>query len=160
MNANHDAMLRQHLLSNFEGNAHMTFDDAVKNFPLDQINAECPNSSYTPYGLLVHIVSAQVDILNFIVNPHYKEQQWPEDYWPHKAGTAADWEATIDRFHENETALRDLVSDASTDLFATIPHGTGQTVLREILLVADHNAYHVGEFGLLREVMQTWRSDT
>jgi hypothetical protein len=157
MNANHDADLRQQLLNIFEGNAHMTFDDAVKDFPLDQINAKCPNSTYTPYSLLVHILSGQADILDFIVNPNYKEQQWPEDYWPRTEATAADWEATIRKFHENEQALKDLVSDPSTDLFAPIPHGTGQTVLREVLLVADHNAYHIGEFGLMREVMQTWR---
>lgn len=144
------------------GNAHMNFDEAVADFPLDRINDRPLNVPYTPWHLLEHLRRTQRDILDFISNPEYQEMKWPDDYWPAQdaAADAAMWRQTIDAFHADVQTVDDLATDPSTDLHATTPHGDGQTVLREILLVADHNAYHIGEFAILRQVMGTWATET
>ena len=140
------------------GNAHMTFEDAVAIFPMAQINTVFPNGTYTPWHLLEHLRISQWDILDFIRNPNYHEIEWPKDYWPpqDQQATPEDWNRTIAGFQADLHALQDLVRDPATDLMAKIPHGTGQTVLREILTVADHNAYHIGEFAIMRQAMGTW----
>ena len=140
------------------GNAHMTFEQAVADFPLEHMNTNPPHVSYTPWHLLEHLRRAQWDILEFIINPEHVSPPWPEGYWPtpdEQADRAA-WEKTIASFHADQHALSVLVMDPETDLVTPIPYGTGQTILREILVVADHNAYHIGEFAVLRQVMQTW----
>ena len=140
------------------GNAHMTFEEAVAGYPMAQINTPFPHGTYTPWHLLEHLRISQWDILDFIRNPTYKEMQWPTDYWPPQGqqATPDEWQRTIAAFQQDLRGLQDLVRDPQTDLLATIPHGTGQTVLREILLVADHNAYHIGEFAIMRQTMGTW----
>ncbi len=140
------------------GNAHMGFEDAVKDFPESAMNTTFPNGAYTPWHLLEHIRLTQWDILDFIRNPAYQEGQWPQDYWPSTdaQATREDWDETIRRFLADRQALKELVADPATDLNATIPHGSGQTIMREILVVADHNAYHTGEFAIMRQVMGTW----
>ncbi len=140
------------------GMAHMTFDEAVADFPLEHINRKPPNVPYTPWHLLEHLRLAQRDILEFITNPHYREPRWPEDYWPprDKEADAAAWSGTIRAFQEDLQALQALATDPGIDLYAPIAWGEGQIILRELLLVADHNAYHIGEFAILRQVMQTW----
>lgn len=151
--------LRDELLSLLTpGNAHMTFEDAVAIFPMEHINMVFPNGTYTPWHLLEHLRISQWDILDFIRNPHYQEIEWPKDYWPpqDQQATPEDWQRTIAAFQADLRALQDLVRDPQTDLMATIPHGTGQTILREILTVADHNAYHIGEFAIMRQTMGTW----
>lgn len=156
---NQDKILREHLLSLFKGgNAHMTLDDAVKNYPVSGINDIFPNGEYSSWHLLEHIRRTQKDILNFIVNPNYKELNWPKDYWPerNKKATQKDWKQTIELFEKDTKALEKIVSNPKTNLYAKIPWGEGQTILREILLVADHNAYHIGEFAIIRQVMDTW----
>jgi hypothetical protein len=138
--------------------AHMDFDQAVQDYPMEQINTLFPNGVYSAWALLEHMRITQWDILDFIRNPHYKYMDWPADYWP-KRGTQAseaDWQGTIAAFHADLKALEDIVKDPKTDLYARIPHGEGQTILREIMLVADHNAYHIGEFAIMRQVMGTW----
>jgi hypothetical protein len=140
------------------GNAYMTFDEAVANYPLERINSIIPNGTYSPWHLLEHIRLAQEDILEFMRDAGYRERRWPEDYWP-APGTLAtpeQWRQTIDRFRADRATLEKMVRDPAVDLAQRIPWGTGQTMLREFLLVADHNAYHLGEFGLLRQVMGTW----
>ena len=141
------------------GNAHMRLAEAVENFPMAHINDRFPNGDYSAWGLLEHLRIAQDDILEFIVNPRYQDKAWPQAYWPdpHTAATAADWQLTLQRFHQDQQALIALVQDPRTDLFVKIPHGTGQNILKEVLVVADHNAYHVGEFAILRQVMGTWQ---
>ena len=151
--------LRDELLSLLTpGNAHMTFEDAVAIFPMEQINTVFPNGTYTPWHLLEHLRITQWDILDFIRNPSYQEIEWPKAYWPpqDQQATPEDWNRTIAAFQTDLGALQDLVRDPATDLMATIPHGTGQTILREILTVADHNAYHIGEFAIMRQTMGTW----
>ena len=140
------------------GNAHMGFEEAVADFPDSAMNTPFPNGEYTPWHLLEHMRLTQWDILDFIRNPAYEERQWPRDYWPprDKQATRDDWDTTIRSFLADRESLKELVADLATDLNATIPHGSGQTFQREILVVADHNAYHTGEFAIMRQVMGTW----
>src|SRR6266568_5578772 len=119
------------------GNAHMSYADAVKDFPLAKINDKFPNGDYSAWGLLEHLRITQNDILDFIVNPHYQDMAWPQAYWPNPqtVATPSDWQHTIERFHRDQQALVDLVQDPQTDLFVKIPHGTGQNILKEIMVV-------------------------
>jgi hypothetical protein len=152
-------ILRQHLLDLLQGgHAHMAFDEAVARFPREQMNSYPPHVAYTPWHLLEHLRITQWDILEFIRNPAHVSPDWPRGYWPSQSVQTdeAGWNRTIASFRADLQALYALVADPSTDLVSPLPHGTGQTVLREILLVADHNAYHIGEFAILRQVMQTW----
>jgi hypothetical protein len=154
-----DKILRRHLLSLLkDGNAHMTFDEAVKNYPVSMINVKFPNGTYSSWYLLEHIRITQNDILEFIANSKYIYLDWPKDYWPpeNKRATEKDWKKTIESFQKDIKALEKIISNPGTDLYAKIPWGEGQTILREILLVADHNAYEVGEFAIMRQVMGTW----
>ena len=140
------------------GNAHMGFEDAVADFPEEAMNTPFPNGTYTPWHLLEHMRLTQWDILDFMRNPAYKEGEWPQDYWPSqdKQATREDWDNTIRTFLADRQTLKELAADPATGLNLTIPHGSGQTVQREILVVADHNAYHTGEFAIMRQVMGTW----
>jgi hypothetical protein len=142
-----------------EQQAHMTFEDAVRKFPMAHINTRPQNVEYSFWHLLEHLRLTQWDILEYIRNPDYQERDWPREYWPeHDATTdAAGWQKTIDQFLADRAALVAIVQDPQTDLYSPIPHGyNGHTILREILIVADHNAYHVGEFGILRQVAGVW----
>jgi len=154
-----DKVLRDQLLTLLRGgNAHMSFDDAVANFPLEQINTRPPNVSYSFWHLLEHIRIAQRDILDFTRNLNYVPLKWPDDYWPHP-GEEADpvrWNQTINDFRADLKAVEAIVLDPNTNFFADLPHASGYTVLREVLLVADHNAYHIGEFAVLRQAAGTW----
>lgn len=154
--------LREQVLELLAGDgAHMPLDEAVAAFPDDAINARPPNVPYTPWHLLEHIRIAQHDILEYITSRAYLEPSWPEEYWPALDATAtpADFAATVEGIRADREALRALVDDPATDLLAPIPGTPGHTILREIRLVADHNAYHVGEFAILRQVMGTWPLD-
>jgi hypothetical protein len=154
-----DESLRNHLVSLLKGgNAHMTFREAVSGFPLDRINDLFPNGTYSAWGLLEHLRITQWDILDFMTNSNYEDMEWPKEYWPleSKKATANDWHTTIAEFEKDLKELVKITEDPATDLYSKIPHGTGQTILREILLVADHNAYHIGEFAIMRQVMGTW----
>jgi DinB superfamily len=142
--------------------AHMPFEAAVADFPTDAINRPLPGlPAYTPWCLLDHIRYAQWDILDYIRNRDYLEATWPDNYWP-PAGSAAtreQFDETIAAFHRDRAALRALVADPATDLFAQIPDTPGHTVFRELRIVGAHNAYHIGEFAILRQVMDTWPPD-
>lgn len=154
-----DKVLRDELLHLLGGgNAHMSFEEAVADFPVAARNQRPPNVPYTPWHLLEHLRLCQWDILDFIRNPDYQEMEWPQEYWPAPDDVADDaaWDATLAAFRADLKAVEDLARDPQTDLAAKIPHGTGQTVLREILLVCDHNAYHIGELAILRQVMEAW----
>ncbi len=154
-----DKMLRLNLLALLGGgNAHMSFDDAVKDFPVSKINTRFPNGTYTFWHLIEHLRIAQWDILDFIRNPDYREMEWPKDYWPPRSrkATGREWKATIAMFKRDSRELQRIVSGNKPDLYSRIPHGTGQTVLREILTVSDHNAYHIGELAIMRQVADAW----
>jgi hypothetical protein len=156
---NHDQVVRNQLLALLRGgNAHMSLDQAVADFPIERINQEPPNVPYTPWQLLEHIRITQWDILEFIRKPDHVSPDWPVGYWPprEKEANREQWTKTIQQFQADLEALQEIVADPATDLYATMPQGEKYTILREILVVADHTAYHVGEFGILRQVMSTW----
>ena len=154
-----NTVLRDQLLHLLRGgNAHMSFEEAVADFPVEFINVRPPNVPYTPWHLIEHLRIAQWDILEFVRNPEHISPDWPEEHWPPR-GAQADrqaWEKTSAEFRQDLRAVQDMAADPTIDLFADIPHAPGYTIFREILLVADHNAYHIGEFAILRQVMGTW----
>ncbi len=156
---NSDTVVRQQLLALLRGgNAHMSFDQAVADFPMEAINTFPPNVPYSPWHLLEHLRIAQWDILEFIRNPLHISPEWPKGYWPQvdeKADHQA-WDQTIHQFHTDLGDLQTLVQDPDVDLYTDLPHAPGYNILREILVVSDHNAYHIGEFAIVRQVMGTW----
>ena len=157
-----DQVLRKELKALLTGgNAHMPYDEAVAEFPEEAMNQKAPHVAYTPWHLLEHIRRTQNDILEFIRDPQYVSPEWPAGYWPatEENATPGAWEATIRGFHRDMADLVALVQDPATRLTAPIPHAPGYTIFREILLVGDHNAYHIGEFAILRQVMGTWPED-
>ena len=154
-----DPILREHILQLLPGrNAHYTFEDAVADFPLEAINSRPPNVPYTPWHLVEHLRITQWDILEFMRDPTHVSPGWPEGYWPDPDMTAESggWSASLDAFRADLQAVKNIVNDIELDITAVIPHAPGYTYLREFLLVADHNAYHVGEFAILRQIMGTW----
>ena len=154
-----DKALREQLAIFLGTQAHMSLADAVKGFPLKDMNVRPPNVPYTFWHLLEHIRIAQWDIIDFIRNPDYEELEWPRGYWPAKNATATkkDWDETIARYQSDLKEMIALVKNPRTDLHAKIPHGDGQTILREAILIVDHNAYHIGEFAILRQVVNNWK---
>jgi hypothetical protein len=159
---NDNDVLRAQLLALLGGgNAHMGFEAAVADFPLEHINRKPSNVGYTPWHLLEHLRLSQWDILEFVQNPDHVSPPWPSGYWPdpEQEADGARWQQSLDQFRANLAAVQALAADPETDLFGPIPHAPGYTIFREILLVADHNAYHVGEFAILRQVMNTWPAD-
>ena len=136
----------------------MPFEEAVADFPDEAINSRAPNVDYTPWHLLEHLRLTQEDILEYVTSDTYVERNWPDDFWPVRSATATreQFDETIRGFLADRAALRAMVADPGQDLFAVIPGTPGHTLLREVRVVADHNAYHVGEFAILRQVMGTW----
>jgi len=152
--------LRQHLLDLLRGgNAHADFDTVLADFPSRLRGVKPPGAAHSPWQVLEHIRIAQWDILEFSRDAKHKSPPWPEGYWPKTEAppTAAAWNNSLRSFRADLKAMAKLVADKKTDLFAQIPHGTGQTILREALLVADHNAYHLGEIVLLRRLLGAWK---
>jgi hypothetical protein len=154
-----DDALREHLRKLLAwGDAHVGFDRAVDGLAPELRGVRPDGLPYSPWELLEHLRITQHDILDFSRNPRYAELSWPEDYWPDSpAPPDADaWDRSIAAFRADRDALRALAADAGIDLFARIPHGQGQTYLREILLVADHNAYHLGQIVSVRQALGAW----
>jgi DinB superfamily len=140
------------------GGAHAGFAASVKGMPPRLRGALAPGLPHSAWQLLEHMRIAQWDILDFCRNPRYEARAWPEDYWPQNAvPRAGEWEKSVRRFRADLAALRKLISQA--DLHAAIPWGDGQTILREALLVADHNSYHLGQLVLVRKTLNAWKSD-
>jgi uncharacterized damage-inducible protein DinB len=136
----------------------MSLDDAVADLPALLRGRKPDGLPYSPWQLLEHIRITQHDILDFCRNPKYKEIAWPDDYWPKSAEPSSDtaWDASVRQIREDRAGLEALATDESLDLAARIPHGTGQTYLREILLVMDHTAYHMGELIVVRRLLGAW----
>ena len=152
-------LLRQQLQQLLDGrNAHMTLDDAVTDFPLELINVRPENVPYTFWHLVEHLRIAQWDILDFIVNSEYKARDWPAGYWPdpEAEATAEDWHHSLTHFRGDRDRLSAMIQDPDVDLSAELAHAPGYTILREIMVVADHNAYHIGELAILRQVLDAW----
>ncbi len=145
-----------HLLGG--GDAHMDFDEAVERFPVAHLNSHPPDSDYTPWRLAEHIRIAQWDILEFIRDPDHVSPPWPDGYWPPEGEEADErkWKKTISSFRKDRKAMQDIVKDPKINLVAPLPHAQKYTIFREVLVLADHNAYHIGEFALMRQFMGTW----
>ena len=157
-----DNVLREHVLYLLRGGgAHLSFDDAIAGLPPELRGARAPGTPHTPWRLLEHLRIAQWDILEFSRNPAHVSPEWPDGYWPDGDAPAdpAAWDRTVAALHDDLGAMQDLVADPAVDLFAPIRHGDGQTILREALLVADHNAYHLGQLVMLRRVLGAWSEE-
>jgi DinB family protein len=155
-----DKALRQHVLYFLRGGgAHLGFEKVIAALPAKLRGAKPNGLPYTAWRLLEHMRIAQWDILEFSRNPKHVSPEFAEGYWP--AGdsppSAAAWDASVKRFRSDLAAMQELVKDPSKDLLAPIPHGKAQTILREALLVADHNAYHLGQFVVLRRLLGAWK---
>ncbi len=154
-----DKALRQHLLHLLRGgSAHVDFEKAMADLPAELRGVKPIGTPYTAWRLLEHIRIAQWDILEFSRNPKHVSPQWPDGYWPEgdEPPSEATWDKSVKAFQADLKALQSLVADPATDLFAPIPHDDGQTVLREALLVADHNAYHLGQLVVVRRLLGAW----
>lgn len=155
-----DKSLRDHLLHLLKGGgAHLDFDAAIKGLPADLRGKRPKGSPHSPWELVEHLRIAQWDILEFCRNGKHKSPAWPKEYWPNKPApsSAAQWTKCVRAFRHDLDEMCSLVANPSTDLFARIPHGDGQTILREALLVADHNAYHLGQLVLVRHLLDAWK---
>ena len=152
--------LREHLLYLLRGGgAHLPFDKAVADVPPALRGRTVAPVPHSPWRLLEHMRIAQWDILEFSRNPKHVSPPFPDGYWP-KGDAPPDakaWDRSVKAFRADLRAMQDLVADPATDLLARIPHGEGQTVLREALLVADHNAYHLGQLVAVRRLLGAWR---
>jgi hypothetical protein len=149
-----DQALRDHLLYLLkDGGAHASFDDAMGDWPLQLAGAKAANFPHTAWMLLEHMRLAQWDILEFTRNRKHVSPKWPEGYWPASEAPANEkaWKASIAAFKKDLKTMQSLVANRKIDLYARIPWGDGQTTLREALLVADHNAYHLGQLVMLRK---------
>lgn len=154
-----DAALRQQMAALLLWkDAHAGFDAAVDGIPPRHRGTTPPGMPHSAWQILEHLRLAQRDILDFCVAPKYEEMKWPEDYWPKAAApdSEAAWDRSIAAFRTDREALAAMARDSSIDLFARVPNGTGQTYLRELLVVADHNAYHVGQLVLVRRALGIW----
>ena len=154
-----DPMIRRELSDLLSGGeAHMSFEQSIANFPLDQINIPYPNCTYTPWHLLEHVRFCQRDILDYIRDSTYVAPKFPDDYWlPAAAKTnIAGWHKTIADFQADLEAFRRLVRDPAVDLTAPMPNAPQHNIFRCILVLADHNSYHLGELAVLRQVLGWW----
>lgn len=155
--SNSEQALREHVLYVLRGEgAHVTFKDFVADFPAELCGQRVEGLPYTAWQVLEHMRIAQWDILEFSRNPKHVSPKWPEGYWPpqDQPGTPELWQESIRKFRNDLKEMENLVADHSTDLLAKIPHGTGQTILRETLLVADHNSYHLGALVVIGRMLR------
>lgn len=151
--------LRQHLLELLRGgSAHLTFDEAVADVPANLRGAKPAGVPHTPWRLIEHMRIAQHDILEFTRNPNHVSPPWPDGYWPDGDGPPMGraWNASIKRFRDDLNAMCEIVADPKMNLLDRIPHGSGQTIAREALLLADHSAYHIGQLIVVRRCLGAW----
>jgi hypothetical protein len=155
-----DKPVQEHLVKLLAGGqAHVTFDAAVKNLPAALRGKRPKGAEHSPWEILEHLRIAQWDILEFSRDPQHVSPEWPSGYWPKSKTPPNDkaWAKSVRAFNADLEAMRKLVAADSTDLYAPIPHGDGQTILREALLIADHNAYHIGQLVLVRRLLGAWK---
>ena len=154
------ALLRQQIVNLLTGNdAHAEFEKAVSDLPEPLRGQRPKGAEHSPWQVLEHLRITQWDILEFSLNPKHTSPEFPAGYWPKTQAlpNAAAWDKSVKSFLSDRKAFCELVTAESTDLFAKIPHGDGQTILREALLAADHTAYHLGEMVLLRRLLGAWK---
>lgn len=154
-----DAALREHVVNLLTGgHAHATFDQAVKGLAPELRGKVPKGAQHSAWQVLEHLRIAQWDILEFSRDAKHESPKWPEGYWPKEKAPADEkaWDKSVRAFKRDLKEMVELVQDENTDLFAKIPHGDGQTILRQALLTADHNAYHLGELVLVRRLVGAW----
>jgi hypothetical protein len=154
-------VLRKQLVELLKGGeAHADFDAVLSKFPVELAGEKPDGVPHSAWQLLEHMRIAQVDILEFSRNPKYVSPKWPDDYWPRtEAPTVkSDWDKSARAFRSDLKVMCELIADPANDLMAPIPHGQGQTLLREALLVADHNSYHLGQLVMLRKMLGAWKA--
>jgi hypothetical protein len=157
-----ETKLREHLLYLLNGGgAHLNFDATIADLPVELRGARPPHVPHSPWRLLEHLRIAQWDILEYSRNAQHVSPNFPDGYWPKGDAPPDDaaWDRSVAAFRADLKAMCDLVANPATDLFAPIPHGEGQTILREALLVADHNAYHLGQLVIVRRALGAWSDD-
>jgi DinB family protein len=157
---NDDKSLREHLLYLLKGGgAHAGFDNVIKGLPAAMRGKKPAGAAHSLWEILEHMRLAQSDILEFSRDPKHVSPDWPGGYWPKTQAPPnnAAWSNSVKAFRTDLEAMCQLVRRKSTDLYARIPHGDGQTILREALLIADHNAYHLGEMVLVRRLLGSWK---
>jgi hypothetical protein len=154
--------LREHLTYLLrDGGAHLKFEAGIADLPAHLRGVKPPGVPHSPWRVLEHMRIAQWDILEFSRNPRHVSPKFPEGYWPggDAPPDASAWDRSVSGFSADLQAMCDLVADPGTDLFTPIKHGQGQTILREALLVADHNAYHLGQLVAVRRALGAWPND-
>jgi hypothetical protein len=155
-----ERVLREHLRNLLSGRgAHLDWSAAFAGIPPKLRGIRPVDLPHSAWELLEHMRIAQWDILEFSHNPKHVSPDWPAGYWPDRPEppSAKAWEKSLKMFGRDLASMKRLVRNPQTDLFARIPHGTGQTILREALLVADHNAYHLGQVIVLRRLLGAWQ---
>ena len=153
--------LRDHLLELLSGgSAHLGFEPAIEGLSPELAGKKAAGLPHTPWQLLEHLRIAQWDLLEFCRNPDHLSPSWPDGYWPEGEAPAdeAAWHRSVEAFRRDLQEVKDLVADPKTDLYAKVPWGDGQSILREVLLVADHNAYHLGQIVAVRQGLGGWPS--
>ncbi len=151
-----DKALREHVLYLLDpGGAHIGFRQAIENFPFELAGKRVPNLAHTTWSLVYHLWFCQWDILDFSINPNYEYHSYPTAYWPKEDAPPDEekWNQTIESIHRDLESMKSLVADESNDLFEPFAWGNGQTLLREALLVADHNSYHIGQIVDIRMLL-------
>jgi hypothetical protein len=159
MKLDSDRSLRQHLVDLLKGgNAHANFDDVISGIPHGLRGQKPQGFPHSPWMLLEHLRVAQGDILGFSRNKNHVSPDWPGGYWPRTEAppSSAAWTASVKHFRKDLKAMQDLIANPKTDLHARIPWGEGQTILREALLLADHNAYHQAQVVDVRRLLGAW----
>jgi len=159
VSSDRDDEIREHVVDLLKGGgAHVHFRDAIDGFPVRKRGAFAKGLPHTGWQLLEHARLAQKDILEFSRNPKHVSPEFPEGYWPKSPvpPNEAAWKKSLDEFENDLQAMIRLVRNPKTDLLAKIPHGSGQTILREALVLADHNSYHLGQLVILRKALGAW----
>jgi hypothetical protein len=154
-----DQAYRDQLMALLDGHgAHMPFDEAIADFPEGAINEFAPKVPYTPWHLIEHMRLTQRDMLDYVTKLDYSAGIWPVDFWPERQATATweQWTESVQGFLDDRAELRAMVADPERDILAPIPRTPGHTLARGVRIIGDHNAYHTGEFAILRQVMGTW----
>jgi hypothetical protein len=154
-------LITKHLIDLItKGNAHVTFEQAAENISFKNVGIKPTNLPYSIWMLAEHTRITQADILDFSINSNYKELKWPDDYWPkdEMPKDESAWQKSLDQILHDRGRFIDLLNQPGVDLFKPFPHGNGQNLLREALLIADHNSYHTGEIVLIRRLLNDWHS--
>ncbi len=155
-----DKIIRQHLIELLQGgSAHTSLDKALKHLSLDLIGSKTGNLPYSIWELVEHIRISQWDIVEFSRNPNHISPDWPDEYWPSESipESANVWNASIEAIQIDLQDMIEMVQDPQNNLFRPFSHGDGQTLMREAMLLADHNAYHLGQIILIRKLLGAWK---